>query len=217
MTETAKAQGGKSGGFHYAYLIVLSCIMITCLPCALALSCAGIFFTPVSEYLGVARAQFTLYFSILNVAMMLTLPVAGKLMGKSDLRVVLSAGVALTGAGLLLMGRCSALWQFYLCGAVMGVGVAPLIYLGASASSWGSAWRSPVSAASSSTRWAPPSSSPEAKAGAWRTPSSASSRSWERCRSRCSWCAPSPRTRVCCPWARARRPTRLGPRRSPVA
>ena len=129
MTETANAQGGKSGGFHYAYLIVLSCIMITCLPCALALSCAGIFFTPVSEYLGVARAQFTLYFSILNIAMMLTLPVAGRLMGKSDLRVVLSAGVALTGAGLLLMGRCSALWQFYLCGAVMGVGVAPLIYL----------------------------------------------------------------------------------------
>lgn len=129
MTKTANAQGGKSGGFHYAYLIVLSCIMITCLPCALALSCAGIFFTPVSEYLGVARAQFTLYFSILNIAMMLTLPVAGKLMGKSDLRVVLSAGVALTGAGLLLMGRCSALWQFYLCGAVMGVGVAPLIYL----------------------------------------------------------------------------------------
>ena len=129
MTETANAQGGKSGGFHYAYLIVLSCIMITCLPCALALSCAGIFFTPVSEYLGVARAQFTLYFSILNIAMMLTLPVAGKLMGKSDLRVVLSASVALTGAGLLLMGRCGALWQFYLCGAVMGVGVAPLIYL----------------------------------------------------------------------------------------
>ena len=28
MTETANAQGGKSGGFHYAYLIVLSCIKI---------------------------------------------------------------------------------------------------------------------------------------------------------------------------------------------
>ncbi|MGN0076605.1 MAG: MFS transporter [Parafannyhessea sp.] len=119
----------RSGGFHYAYLIVLSCIAITCLPCALVLSCAGIFFTPVSEWLGVARAQFTLYFSILNVAMMLTLPVAGRLMGRADLRVVLSACVCLCGAGLLGMGRSSALWQFYVCGAVMGVGVAPLIYL----------------------------------------------------------------------------------------
>ena len=128
MAATTSEQRG-TGGFHYTYLIVLSCIMITCLPCALALSCAGIFFTPVSEYLGVARAQFTLYFSILNIAMMLTLPVAGKLMGRSDLRVVLSASVALTGAGLVLMGRCGTLWQFYLCGSVMGVGVAPLIYL----------------------------------------------------------------------------------------
>ncbi len=125
-TATAAA---PSGGFHYAYLIVLSCIAITCLPCALVLSCAGIFFTPVSEWLGVARAQFTLYFSILNVAMMFTLPVAGRLMGKADLRVVLSACVCLCGAGLLGMGRSSALWQFYVCGAVMGVGVAPLIYL----------------------------------------------------------------------------------------
>lgn len=123
------APGERPGGFHYAYLIVASCIVITCLPCALVLSCAGIFFTPVSEWLGVARAQFTLYFSILNIAMMLTLPVAGRVMGKADLRVVLSACVCLCGVGLLGMGRSSALWQFYVCGAIMGVGVAPLIYL----------------------------------------------------------------------------------------
>ena len=65
----ASSSNAAKGGFHYAYLIVLSCIAITCLPCALVLSCAGIFFTPVSEYFGVARAQFTLYFSILNIAM----------------------------------------------------------------------------------------------------------------------------------------------------
>ena len=71
-----------SNRFHYAFAIVASCIAITCLPCALVLSCAGIFFTPVSEFFGVTRAQFTLYFSLLNVAMMLTLPVAGRLMSK---------------------------------------------------------------------------------------------------------------------------------------
>ena len=115
--------------FHYAYLIVASCIAITCLPCALLLSCAGIFFTPVSEFFGVARAQFTLYFSILNVAMMLTLPVAGNLMAKTDLRVVLSACVVICGLGAIGMSFGHAMWQFYLLGALMGVGVAPLIYL----------------------------------------------------------------------------------------
>ena len=119
----------QSGGFHYAYAIVASCIALTCLPCALVLSCAGIFFTPVSEFFGVARAQFTLYFSILNIAMMLTLPVAGRLMSKLDLRVVLSACVVLCGLGLVGMSRGNSMPWFYAMGALLGVGVAPLIYL----------------------------------------------------------------------------------------
>ena len=98
--------------FHYAYLIVASCIVIMCLPCALVLSCAGIFFTPVSEFFGVARAQFTLYFSLLNVAMMLTLPIAGRLMSRVDLRVVLSACVVICGLGLMGMSRGNSMPWF---------------------------------------------------------------------------------------------------------
>ena len=119
----------QRGGFHYAYLIVLSCIVMTCLPCALVLSCAGIFFTPVSEFFGVPKASFTLYFSVLNLAMMATLPVAGKLLAARDARVVLSVATALCGLGMFGMASCQEVWQFYLVGIVLGVGVAPLIYL----------------------------------------------------------------------------------------
>lgn len=128
MTEK-NIQKGTRGGFHYAYAIVASCVAITFLPCALVLSCAGIFFTPVSQYFGVATAEFTLYFSVLNIAQMLTLPVAGKLLSRLDARVVLSVAVALCAAGLVGMSLCQAMWQFYVCGAVLGVGVCPLIYL----------------------------------------------------------------------------------------
>ena len=128
MTEK-NIQKSTRGGFHYAYAIVASCVAITFLPCALVLSCAGIFFTPVSQYFGVATAEFTLYFSVLNIAQMLTLPVAGKLLSRLDARVVLSAAVALCAAGLVGMSLCQAMWQFYVCGAVLGVGVCPLIYL----------------------------------------------------------------------------------------
>lgn len=120
---------GEKGGFHYAYAIVASCVAITFLPCALVLSCAGIFFTPVSQYFGVATAEFTLYFSVLNIAQMLTLPVAGKLLSRLDARLVLSAAVVLCALGLVGMSACQAMWQFYVCGAVLGVGVCPLIYL----------------------------------------------------------------------------------------
>ena len=115
--------------FHYAFAIVASCIAITCLPCALVLSCAGIFFTPVSEFFGVARAQFTLYFSLLNIAMMLTLPVAGRIMSKVDLRIVLSACVVICGLGLIGMSRGNSMPWFYAMGIILGIGVAPLIYL----------------------------------------------------------------------------------------
>ena len=125
----ASSSNAAKTGFHYAYLIVLSCIAITCLPCSLVLSCAGIFFTPVSVYFEVARAQFTLYFSILNIAMMATLPVAGKLLAQKDARLVLSICVALCGLGMFGMAACQEIWQFYIVGAVLGVGVAPLIYL----------------------------------------------------------------------------------------
>lgn len=128
MTQT-QTKTQKAGGFHYAYAIVAACIAMTCLPCALVLSCAGIFFTPVSSFFGVPKATFTLYFSIVNLAMMVTLPIWGKIMSKTDLRASLSVAAVLCGAGLLGMSGCQAMWQFYVCGAVLGAGVAPFIYL----------------------------------------------------------------------------------------
>ena len=119
----------QKGGFHYAFAIVASCIAITCLPCALVLSCAGIFFTPVSEFFGVPRASFTLYFSILNVMMMLTLPLAGTHLSRLDARKVLSGATLLAGLGLIGMSRGNSMPWFYACGAILGVGMAPLIYL----------------------------------------------------------------------------------------
>lgn len=116
-------------GFHYAYLIVLSGIVITCVPCALVLSCAGIFFTPVSTFFGVSKATFSLYFSILNVAMMVALPVAGRLMERVDMRLVLSSCVVMAGGGLIAFSTFSEMWQFYVVGAILGFGLAPLLYL----------------------------------------------------------------------------------------
>ena len=119
----------NNGKFHYAYLIIASCIVIMCLPCALVLSCAGIFFTPVSEYFGASRAQFTLYFSILNIFMMISLPVAGNHLSRMDARKVLSGGSILAGLGLIGMSQGHSMPWFYVMGAIMGFGVAPLIYL----------------------------------------------------------------------------------------
>lgn len=126
LTVTTKATRKRP---HYAYAIVASCIVLTCLPCALVLSCAGIFFNPVSAYFNVPKATFTLYFSIVQLAIMATLPIWGKLVSKHDLRICLSLGVILAGVGYIGMSLAQAVWNFYFIGALMGIGVAPLIFL----------------------------------------------------------------------------------------
>lgn len=119
----------KKGGFHYAFLIVATGIVITCIPCAIVLSCAGIYFTPLAEYFGVPKASVSLYFSVMNIAMMISLPVAGKLMNRVDMRIVLSTCVLICAVGYIVFSFLSAIWQFYIVGFVIGLGISPLIYL----------------------------------------------------------------------------------------
>lgn len=115
--------------FHYTYLIVLTGIVITSIPCAMVISCAGIYFNPVSSYFGVSTAEVSLYFSILNIAMMITVPIAGKFMSTADLRIILSACVLIDGLTLITMSFISAVWQLYIAGVLLGIGTGPLIYL----------------------------------------------------------------------------------------
>lgn len=119
----------KRGGFHYAYLIIASCIVIVCCPVAMTLSCSGIFYTPVATYFNVPRASVTLYFTILNIGMVCTLPIVGKLMSKVDVRIIMTACVLIDGLSMLAMSQISELWQMYICGAFLGIGTAPLLSL----------------------------------------------------------------------------------------
>lgn len=116
-------------GSVFPYLVVATGIVGCFGPCAFALSCAGIYFTPVSEALGVGRGAFALYLTIMLVVTALILPVLGKLMEKHDLRVMLSAGVLTIGVPLILMSFFNAVWQFYIAGAVMGIGLAMMLVL----------------------------------------------------------------------------------------
>lgn len=127
-SSAANKAGTKRRGSNYAYAIVASCIAIIGIPCALVLSCAGIYFRPVSQYFGVSTSEFTLYFSILNAVMMVTLPIDGKIVSTVDARIVYSACVAIDGVTYCLMSQVTAVWQFYVAGAMLGVGTAPLIY-----------------------------------------------------------------------------------------
>ena len=113
----------------FPYLVVVTGIMLTLGPLALAFSCAGIFYTPVSEALGTSKGAFALYMTFLYITMTVSLPFFGKIMERCDLRIVLTAASLLVGMPMIAMSQFNALWQFYIAGAIMGLGSAPITYL----------------------------------------------------------------------------------------
>lgn len=94
-----------------------------------AMSCAGLFYKPVSETLGVTVGEVGLYMGINFLASTLMLSVAGRMMERWGARLMLSLSSGLLGACLICLGFATALWQFYAAGAFIGVSLAFLYYL----------------------------------------------------------------------------------------
>lgn len=116
----------------FPYLVVATGCALCLGPITLTFSCAGIFYTPVSEALGVGKGTFALYMTCFYIAQTIALPFMGRLMDRGDLRIVLSVAVVLMGAPLALMSQFDSVWDFYLAGAIMGIGDAPILYLAVS-------------------------------------------------------------------------------------
>jgi MFS family permease len=118
----------KTIGFHYGYVIVGCCFLIMFVIVGLVMSCAGIFYKPVSEELGVDVGKFGLYMSLNFLLSTLTLSFAGKLLEKYSARVILTLCSAMIAATFMMMSLFSAVWQFYV--TVFGIMLAFLLYLG---------------------------------------------------------------------------------------
>jgi len=125
----ADGRSHGTAGFHYAYMIALAAMVMASVTLGFMYACQGIFFTPVSDYFGVPTAQLVLYMSVFNIAITVSLPFIGKLMGRMDLRILLSICTILLGGSYALMSQCRAVWHFYVLGFTMGVGMTPFVYL----------------------------------------------------------------------------------------
>ena len=98
-------------------------------PCAIILTCFGIFITPVTQYFGVPKVSFSLVFSVICLTMMVTLPITGRLLKKHSMRTILTIDTFLCGLAYGAMGLVQAVWQLYICGIVIGIGLPGLIFL----------------------------------------------------------------------------------------
>lgn len=115
--------------FHYGYVIVFCCCLIMGVIIGLVMSCAGIFYGPVSTELGVSVGDFGLYMTFVYALSFMTLSVAGKLLDQYSARWLLTASAAAVGLLYLGMSQFSAVWHFYVAGAVIGIALSFLLYL----------------------------------------------------------------------------------------
>ena len=114
---------------HYAIVIAACCCMMMGVNVGLVMSCAGIFYQPVSQALGVSVGSFGVYMSLSFITSSLMLSVAGKMMERYSARRILTINSAICGICLASMGLFNELWQFYTAGALIGATLAFLLYL----------------------------------------------------------------------------------------
>ena len=119
----------KKFPFHYGYIVAACCTLVTMFNIGLVLSCAGIFFVPISEELGVPVAKVAMYLSFNLLASSVMLSFSGKLMEKFGARLMMTLSSIVMGVTLICMSKFNALWQFYAAGTILGITFTFLMYL----------------------------------------------------------------------------------------
>ena len=117
-------------------MLIVTGIMLTFGCSALTFSTWTNFQPVVSEAMGMVTASgavdtapFALYITVLYLTMTIVSPLAGKLIQKMDIRVILSISAALVGVGFILMSMYTEIWQFYISGVLLGLGEISILWL----------------------------------------------------------------------------------------
>lgn len=119
----------RTSKLHYGYVIVACCCLMMGINTGLTFSCAGIFYQPVSQSLGVPVGEFGIYMSIMYITSALMLPLAGKMLERGSARRLFTLSSLLMGITFAGMSQATNVWHFYIAGGVLGITLAFLLYL----------------------------------------------------------------------------------------
>lgn len=115
---------------HYAWIILIACCLMSVAGISIFGSCMGIFMTPVSESLGVAKSSFTLATATLSglVTGFLS-PLAVKLIQRKKVNLLAGGSFALMALSLVLMSRAQGLTTMALAFVLAGMGASVVFYV----------------------------------------------------------------------------------------
>ncbi len=108
--------------FHYAWVIMIACFIILMNLMGLVLAVTTVFLKPVSEALGLSRTQFSSYTLVHGILGMVASMFAGPIIKKLGVRKTVLTGTLMVALSLVGYSRSSAMWHFWIFGAICGFG-----------------------------------------------------------------------------------------------
>jgi len=105
---------------HYGFYIVVCCCIFSFTSVALLFGCAGIFYTPVSEALGVSRGTFAFYATVMSLASSVSMMFVSKLIERYKLKHILIADLVLQALCFALQALFTKVYLFYLTAVILG-------------------------------------------------------------------------------------------------
>lgn len=101
---------------------------------------SGLFYVTVSQYFGVTRSFFSLYYSVQCLAAMITLLFSGRFLEKhaEKLKLIYAITVLMQFIGYMMFSRANGVWVFFVFGPIIGIAVAfnCLSFAGTLCSKW---------------------------------------------------------------------------------
>lgn len=106
------------------WLTLAACCGLTASSIGIFTNSVGVFYSPVSDSLGVGRGAFAMHATLATLAMAFLAPLSARLLPKLPLRLYLGLGMVLGVGSTALMAFSKSIWAFYLLGPLKGAGVA---------------------------------------------------------------------------------------------
>lgn len=114
---------------HYAWWIMLSCCLLNIGILGIISYSAGIFYQPVVQELGIKTSEMGFHVTIRSLTMAAAMPIVGRILPRRSIGKILALATAVCCGSFALMSQFTAIWQWYIAAAVMGVSCGFLFFV----------------------------------------------------------------------------------------
>ena len=109
----------KKNNFKPWYVLVVCCGLAAS-SIGISINSSGVFYTPVSESLGVMRGTFAMHMTIFSLITAITALIVPKLMSRFSYKWILIISVAITVISTSMMANVKSVTRAYLLGGIRG-------------------------------------------------------------------------------------------------